>query len=316
MIDINNISGALNLNKPAGRSSHDMVYFARRLFGVKKIGHTGTLDPMATGVLPILVGSATKLSELLANHDKTYRAVLKLGVTTDTMDITGNVIKSPGDSPLPGLPDFNEVKKAAESFIGEIEQIPPVYSAIKVNGRKLYEYARSGIDIKPEARKVNIYSIICEDSQIVGEYILNINCSKGTYIRSICHDIGEKLNCGGVMAALERTRTGEFDISNSFSPEILEEYKKEQGLEYLSSLLISCEDILKGVTRKKITLGEFYARLAKNGAEIYLRKLDCDISDFYVGDKILMYDYGDILFALGEVREYENGVACKPVIFV
>jgi len=311
-IDINNINGILNLNKPMGRSSHDMVYFARRLFGVKRAGHTGTLDPMATGVLPILIGSATKLSDLLLNHDKIYRAVLKLGVTTDTMDTTGNIIKSYGETILPGL---DEVKKAAESFIGEIEQIPPVYSAIKVKGRKLYEYARAGVEIKPEPRKINIYSITCEKSQNCGEYILDINCSKGTYIRSVCHDIGEKLSCGGVMASLERTRTGNFDISDSYPPEILEKYKEEQGIEYLTNLLISCEDILKDVTEKKIILSEFYTKLAKNGAEIYIHKIRAE-ENFNIGDKVLMYDTNDILFALGEIKDYADGIACKPLIFV
>ena len=314
MININNISGALNLNKPSGCSSHDMVYFARRLFGIKKIGHTGTLDPMATGVLPVLVGSATKLSDLLAGHDKIYRAVLKLGVSTDTMDITGEIIKSAGDNIL--LPCFDAVKEAAESFIGEISQIPPVYSAIKVKGRKLYEYAREGIDIKPEPRKVNIYSVTCGKAQNFGEYILNISCSKGTYIRSLCNDIGEKLGCGGVMAALERTRTGDFDISGSFSPETLEQYKKERGEEYIKSLLVSCEDILKSVTDKKISLGEFYSKLAKNGAEIYLHKINYNGGNFSAGDKVLMYDNNNNLFALGEIREYPDGNACKAAIFV
>ena len=314
MINANNINGILNLNKPAGCSSHDMVYFVRRLFGVKKVGHTGTLDPMATGVLPILIGSATKLSDLLLNHDKIYRAVLKLGIITDTMDITGEIIKNAENKLLPG---YDEVKKAAESFTGKIEQIPPVYSAIKVNGRKLYEYARNGIEIKPEPRKINIYSVTCEKTDKSDEYILNISCSKGTYIRSICHDIGEKLSCGGVMAALERTRTGNFDIANSFNREYLEEYKAEQGIEGLTSLLISCENILKSVTDKKIILGEFYSKLAKNGAEIYMNKIkNCDVSDFLAGDKVMMYDCNDILFALGEVKDYGNGLACKPVIFI
>ena len=312
----NNINGILNLNKPAGCSSHDMVYFARRLFGVKRVGHTGTLDPMATGVLPILVGTATKLSELLANHDKKYRAVLKLGITTDTMDTTGNIIKTADDMILQNI-DFAEVKKAAESFIGEIEQIPPVYSAIKLNGRKLYEYARDGIDIKPDPRKVNIYSVICEKTGKSNEYILDIECSKGTYIRSICNDIGEKLSCGGVMASLERTRTGTFDISDSFSTEYLEEQKKENGIEYLTSLLISCEDILAAITDKRIFFSEFYSKLAKNGAEIYLHKINPGFKfDIKIGDKIMMYDYRNILFALGEIREYPDGIACKPIIFV
>ena len=312
MTDINNINGILNLNKPKGCSSHDMVYFARRLFGLKRVGHTGTLDPMATGVLPMLIGSATKLSDLLLNHDKTYRAVLKLGITTDTMDTTGNIIKSAGNI---ALPDFKHVCEAAESFTGEIEQIPPVYSAIKVKGKKLYEYARNGIEIKPEARKVNIYSLTCEETENSDEYILNIDCSKGTYIRSLCHDIGEKLSCGGVMAALERTRTGDFDISKSFTRECLEKYKEEQGLEYLYSLLISCEDILKSVTDKKIILSEFYSKLARNGAEIYIHKIEKE-TEFVVGDKVMMYDYNNILFALGEIRDYTDGIACKPIIFI
>ena len=314
MIDtnLNNTSGILNLNKPAGCSSHDMVYFIRRLFGVKRVGHTGTLDPMATGVLPILIGNATKLSDLLANHDKKYRAVLKLGIATDTMDITGNIIKIAKDAVLP---DIDAVRKAAGNFIGEIEQVPPVYSAIKVKGRKLYEYARDGIEIKPEPRKVNIYSIICENTENTGEFILNIDCSKGTYIRSLCNDIGEKLTCGGVMAALERTRTGNFDISDSFSPGYLENHKKEHGTESLTSLLISCEDILKSITDKRIFFSEFYSKLAKNGAEIYMHKIHPEL-DIKIGDKVMMYDYNNILFALGEIKDYPDGVACKPAIFV
>jgi tRNA pseudouridine55 synthase len=289
-----------------------MIYFARRLFGVKKIGHAGTLDPMATGVLPLLVGSAAKLSGLLSGSDKTYRAVLKLGISTDTMDTTGNIIKSPGTSVIPGI---GEVKKAAEDFVGEVWQVPPLYSAIKIRGKKLYEYARNGIEINPEARKINIYSLTCEGTDIQDEYILNISCSKGTYIRSVCHDIGEKLKCGGVMAALERTRAGDFDISESYTPEYLGEYKQNNDP---ANLLIPCEDILKKITSKKITLGGFYSRLARNGAEIYLHKIDlgCGGDSFCAGDKVLMYDCDDILLALGEIKDYPGGTACKPGIFV
>ncbi|MCL2095521.1 MAG: tRNA pseudouridine(55) synthase TruB [Oscillospiraceae bacterium] len=306
-----NINGALNLNKPGGKTSHDMVCFARRLFSVKKAGHAGTLDPMATGVLPVLIGSATKLSDLLSGNGKEYRAVLRLGMTADTMDVTGNIT---GGYSLP-LPDFEEVKEVAGSFTGEILQIPPVYSAIKLKGRKLYEYAREGIEITPEPRRVNIYSLTCEETDNPGDYILNIECSKGTYIRSLCHDIGVRLKCGGVMAGLERTRAGSFDIKESFTPEILEKYKTERGEEGLASLIIPCEDILKNITSKKIILDGFYSRLAKNGAEIYLRKLKLNAGDFEPGDKILTYDYNNILFALGEIRDYPDGRACKPVIF-
>lgn len=316
MTDTNNINGVLNLNKPEGKTSHDMVYFARRLFGIKKIGHAGTLDPMASGVLPVLAGNATKLSELLLERGKSYKTVLKLGISTDTMDITGNITKRAGNAPLPG---FDEVKKAAGSFVGEIEQVPPVYSAVKINGRKLYEYARNGEQIKAGPRKVNIYSILCEKSGEPGEYILDIACSKGTYIRSLCHDIGEKLACGGAMAGLVRTKSGNFDISNSYTPETLEAYKKEKGGQYLTSLLVSCEDILKGFTDKQIYLSGFYSKLAKNGAEIYLYKIEREtpaVKNFCCGEKIMMYDQNGLLFALGKIGEYEGGLACKPEVFV
>jgi len=314
----NNINGVLNLNKPSGCSSHDMVYFVRRMFGVKKAGHTGTLDPMATGVLPMLLGSATKLSDLLLNHDKIYRAVLKLGLTTDTMDITGKTLKI-----CDVIPDYEEVVKAAESFVGETEQTPPIYSAVKINGRKLYEYARSGEDkvlteeIGIPSKKINIYSMTCEKTDKSDEFILNISCSKGTYVRSICSDIGEKLGCGGVMASLCRIQSGRFFLSESYTPEYIKDYAAQNG--DLNSLLISCEDILKDYADKKIILDEFYSRLAKNGAEIYIKKLrDYSESDFNTGDKILMYDFNNICFALGEIKNYNNGngVACKPQIFI
>ena len=312
-INNNNISGALNLNKPAGCSSHDMVYFTRRLFGLKRVGHTGTLDPMATGVLPVLIGGATKLSEILSDRDKSYRAILRLGLATDTMDITGNIISEAAENaPVPGI---DEVKQAAAEFIGTIEQIPPVYSAIKLNGRKLYEYARDGIEIKPEPRVITIYSLTCESAGGPREYILDITCSKGAYIRSLCHDIGAKLKCGGVMAALERTRSGNFCISGAYTPEILESLKKDRGPEYLESLLISSEEILRGVTNKKIALSGFYEKLAKNGAEIYLHKIK-PADDLRAGDKVLMYGENGALFALGEVRVYADGPACKPVIML
>ncbi|MCL2772463.1 MAG: tRNA pseudouridine(55) synthase TruB [Oscillospiraceae bacterium] len=290
-----------------------MVYFVRRMFGIKKVGHTGTLDPIATGVLPMLLGSATKLSDLLLNHDKVYSAVLKLGLTTDTMDITGKILKT-----CDIIPDYGEVREAAESFIGGIEQTPPIYSAVKINGRKLYEYARSGADteeINIPSRKINIYSITCGKTDKSDEFILNISCSKGTYVRSICSDIGEKLKCGGVMASLCRIKSGRFDISESYTPEYLKDYADKSG--NLSSLLISCEDILKGFANKKIVLDEFYSKLAKNGAEIYIKKLwDYPESDFNLGDKVLMYGFENICFALGEIKNYDDGIACKPQIFI
>lgn len=298
------INGVLNLNKPTGKSSHDMVYFARRIYKTKKAGHAGTLDPEASGVLPMLIGTATKLSDLLLNHDKNYRAILKLGVSTDTMDATGTVLKT-----CDILPDFTQVREACESFTGEIMQVPPMYSAIKVNGRKLYEYARNNISLEKELepRKINIYDLTCEQTASPGEYILNISCSKGTYIRSVCHDIGEKLNCGGIMAELCRTGSGVFNLAQAHTPEYIQE------LENPESVLISCEQVLQNFASQKINLDAFYSKLAKNGAEIYLGKLGLNIN---TGEKILMYDDENKLFAFGEVKDFPNGSACKPQIFV
>ena len=241
---MNRYNGVLNLNKPSGPTSHDMVYFVRRLFGEKKAGHAGTLDPLASGVLPILLGSATRLYDTLQGHDKRYRATLRLGISTDTMDITGNITKRAEGTALPGL---SSVREAAAGFVGEISQLPPIYSAIKLKGKKLYEYARQGIKIEPKPRIVTIYKIECEAAKNAGEYILDVVCSKGTYIRSLCNDIGERLLCGATMAALERTCTGGFGIEGSYSPKYLEEYKSERGEEALECLLVSCEDVLKGI---------------------------------------------------------------------
>ena len=296
------INGVLNLNKPAGKSSHDMVYFTRRLYNIKKVGHTGTLDPEACGVLPMLIGSATKLSDLLLNHDKKYSAVLKLGISTDTMDATGKIIKTCEE-----LPSYEQVKEACENFKGEIMQTPPMYSAIKLNGRKLYEYARDNINLELEPRKINIYDLTCEKTGKPGEYILNISCSKGTYIRSLCHDIGELLNCGGIMSGLCRTNSGLFDIAQAYAPEDLEK------LEEPESVIISCEQILRNFTEKIIKLDAFYSRLAKNGAEIYLKKIKLS---FDIGEQILMYDEENKLFALGQVGDYKDGPACKAQIFI
>ena len=304
-----NINGILILNKPIGCSSHDMVSFIRKLLGEKKVGHTGTLDPIATGVLPILVGNSTKLCEMLTSRDKKYRAVLKLGIATDTMDITGNILER-GDI----IPDESDVLNAVQSFVGKISQIPPVYSAIKKGGKKLYQYARQGIEITPEPRKIEIYSINTHKINAL-EYELDIYCSKGTYIRSLCNDIGEKLNCGGVMSALTRTLSGDFDIENALTPEYLEEIKSVNGAEFLLKLLISPEELLKKSISNKIIFDEICSKQAKNGAAIYLSRIEIE-SDFNSGEKILMYDNSQIFFAVGEIGEYDGKLACKAKIFL
>ena len=192
--------GVLILDKPEGMTSHDCVARIRRLYNTKKVGHTGTLDPMATGVLPILIGRAAKASEYLTAEEKGYEAIMRLGIVTDTEDTTGQIL-----SRAEVLPTEEEVYLAAASFLGEYDQVPPMYSALKVNGQKLCDLARNGITVERKARTVCIRELTC--TRIPGsktDYRLSVLCSKGTYIRTLCADIGTKLGCGAAMAALRR----------------------------------------------------------------------------------------------------------------
>ena len=195
------IHGIINVYKEKGFTSHDVVAKLRGIVGQKKIGHTGTLDPDATGVLPVCLGKATKLCDLLTDKNKTYEAVLLLGKTTDTQDITGEVLEEKSTEAL----TEEKVREAIEGFIGDYEQIPPMYSALKVNGKKLYELAREGKVIERKARLVKILDIQILEIDLP-KVRMEVSCSKGTYIRTLCHDIGEKLGCGGCMESLIRTR--------------------------------------------------------------------------------------------------------------
>jgi tRNA pseudouridine55 synthase len=205
------INGIINVYKEKGYTSHDVVAKLRGILKQKKIGHTGTLDPDAEGVLPVCLGNATKLCDILTDRSKTYQAVLLLGTTTDTQDITGTVL-----SEKPVTAGEEEIRQAIMSFQGYYDQIPPMYSALKIGGKRLYELAREGIEVPREARKVEIHSIEIEDLNVLtGQAILTVDCSKGTYIRTLCHDIGEQLGCGGCMKSLLRTRAGEFQMNKS-----------------------------------------------------------------------------------------------------
>ena len=203
------IHGIINVYKEKGFTSHDVVAKLRGIVGQKKIGHTGTLDPDATGVLPVCLGKATKLCDLLTDKNKTYEAVLLLGKTTDTQDITGEVLEEKSTEAL----TEEKVREAIEGFIGDYEQIPPMYSALKVNGKKLYELAREGKVIERKARPVKILDIQILEIDFP-KVRMEVSCSKGTYIRTLCHDIGEKLGCGGCMESLIRTRVSTFRAWN------------------------------------------------------------------------------------------------------
>lgn len=204
--------GVLNVYKERGYTSHDVVAKLRGITGQRKIGHTGTLDPDAKGVLPVCLGRATKLCGMLTDKDKCYEAVMLLGMETDTQDITGKIVKTGDISKV----TKDETEQAVLSFTGDYEQVPPMYSALKIDGKKLYELAREGKTVERKARKVTIYKIEILKTEFPRVYI-RVHCSKGTYIRTLCHDIGEKLGCGACMESLVRTRAGVFGIEDSLT---------------------------------------------------------------------------------------------------
>ncbi len=207
--DMNDINGIIVINKEKGYTSHDVVAKLRRILNTRKIGHTGTLDPEATGVLPICIGKATRVSDMILNSTKQYIAKLKFGITTDTQDIFGNVISQ---NEVNASKD--EIISAIKSFEGDITQIPPMYSAIKIDGKKLYEYARKGIEVERKTRSVTIDKIEILDIS-TDSATIKVDCSKGTYIRTLCDDIGKKLGCGACMESLMRTKSSIFDIEKS-----------------------------------------------------------------------------------------------------
>lgn len=290
--------GVILIDKEQGMTSFDVVAKIRRLFGTKQVGHTGTLDPMATGLLPVMVGRAVKASEFLSSFDKEYIATLKLGITTDTEDITGKILSKSED-----IPDFDTVKNAVMSFKGRITQIPPMYSALKVDGQKLCDLARKGVTVEREGRDVFIYDISVFKTEENDEYSINVSCSKGTYIRTLCADIGQALGCGGVMSSLRRTKTGGFDIKDAHTLSELENMSEDERI----SLLLDTESLFYDLP--KASLPPFFAHLADCGCQIYQKKIG---TSFPLGQRVRMYDERGF-FSIGEVREYPEGNAIKPI---
>lgn len=213
------MDGIINVYKESGFTSHDVVAKLRGILKQKKIGHTGTLDPQAQGVLPVCLGRATKVCDLLTDTTKTYQAVLLLGTVTDTQDTTGNILCSREVSC-----SEEEVCRCIEGFVGRQEQVPPMYSALKINGRKLYELARQGMEVERKARTITIEEIRIE-SVALPEVTITVTCSKGTYIRTLCHDIGQALGCGGCMKSLLRTRVGMFGLNESITLSQIEQLR-------------------------------------------------------------------------------------------
>lgn len=238
------LHGILNVYKEKGYTSHDVVAKLRGIVGQKKIGHTGTLDPDAEGVLPVCLGKATKVCDLLTDKDKTYRAVLLLGKTTDTQDLTGEVLNESDTCFL----NEKEVETAIQGFVGEYRQIPPMYSALKVNGKKLYELAREGKVIERKARTVYIREIRILSIELP-RVTMEVTCSKGTYIRTLCQDIGEKLGVGGCMESLLRTQVGRFSLEDSKTLQNIQELKENGSLE---QILIPVDSLFEDYRRVQV----------------------------------------------------------------
>lgn len=295
------MDGILNIYKEKGYTSHDVVAKLRGILKTKKIGHTGTLDPDAQGVLPVCVGRATKLCDMLTDKDKAYETVMLLGKTTDTQDITGSVLS---ESELGEDITAEKVTEVINSFVGEYMQVPPMYSALKVNGKKLYELARSGIEVERKARKVYIHSIEIKDISLP-RVTMTVNCSKGTYIRTLCHDIGETLGAGGCMEELLRIKSGQFEINDSIK---IDDVKK-----YVDDGRIS--DIMKpidGVFEKyqKCIVKKEYNVLIYNGNKFSPQNV-LNRTDAKDGEEVRVYDEDN--FFIGIYRYNGNEKKYVPV---
>jgi tRNA pseudouridine55 synthase len=258
------LSGIICVDKPAGITSFDVVSRLRHILAERRIGHAGTLDPMATGVLPVFIGRATRAISLLPIQDKSYTATFRLGITTDTGDITGHVLTQS---------EVNvgraQLKEAIVAFKGEIMQVPPMYSAIKKDGKRLYQLARKGIEVERESRPIVIYSIELLDTCENNEYTINVSCSKGTYIRTLCEDIGKKLGCGATLSALRRTAAAGFNLESALTLEKLDALKEEGTV---SGCILNVEEPFMSLSEINVT--DKQAIRFSNGGALSLSRID------------------------------------------
>lgn len=276
------IHGVLNIYKEKGYTSHDVVARLRRIVGQKKIGHTGTLDPEAEGVLPVCLGKATKLCDLLTNKDKTYEAVLLLGISTDTQDTTGKILEEKNTADL----REEAVREVVLSFEGEYDQIPPMFSALKVGGKKLYELARDGKEVERKPRHVQIYRIRILQIDLP-RVRMEVTCSKGTYIRTLCHDIGEKLGCGGCMESLLRTRVERFGVAESLRISEVEQLMDEGTLQ---EHMIKVDEMFPDY--QKVYLTPEASAAVRNGNSFRLGDVIwiSELSGFQNAERVRVYD--------------------------
>ena len=275
------MDGIFNIYKEKGFTSHDVVAIVRRTIHMKKVGHTGTLDPDAEGVLPVCVGKATKLSDVIMDGRKSYRAMLRLGVTTTTEDASGEVLETKAV-----VFDEGKIRAAVAAFIGRLEQVPPMYSAVKVNGKKLYELAREGKEVERKARRITIHEIRILEINLP-EVKLEVTCSKGTYIRTLCHDIGQKLGCGGCMKELLRTRVERFGLEDSIRLGEIAQLQKEGILE---EKIIAIDEMFP--TYAQVVLPPKTAAAVRNGNSFRKRDISQEtaLKEYENDERVRVYD--------------------------
>ena len=317
------MDGALIIDKPAGLTSHDVVARVRRIIGERRVGHTGTLDPFATGVLVVLVGRATRLAQFLSGAEKEYQAVIRLGYATDTGDVTGARVISPSPGTRKSLPTrgegsipaIAEIEAAMVALTGEIEQVPPMYSAKKVGGRKLYEHARRGEEIERQPARVTIseFELLTDDGEFprmnddgTADLSVRVVCSAGTYVRTLAEDLGKRFGTGAHLAALRRTRAGRFSIANAIS---LEQLADRTTSGSLTEAMISPAEALAHLP--SVELDDEQARRTVHGID--LRLLDDDARSWIRGDSIRMTSGGELI-AIGTFDANSNTVHPAVVI--
>lgn len=291
------MNGVLLIDKPQEFTSFDAVAVVRKITGQKKVGHTGTLDPNATGVLVVLLGNATKAQDLILNHDKTYCADFKLGVVTDTLDIWGKTVSEQKTSLV-----HQDILNVLSDFVGEIEQIPPMFSAVQKNGKRLYDLARQGIEIERESRKVTVYSLELtqfDENNQCGS--IRVSCSKGTYIRTLIDDIGKKLGCGAVMTGLKRTSACGFDIDDCITLERAKELA-ERG--ELGESLLSVESLFDKC--RCVSVSDAQSRRFSNGGALDIGRTQLKGLDLKDGEIFRVKDRSDRFLGLGTVDLPQN----------
>ncbi|MBD5158816.1 MAG: tRNA pseudouridine(55) synthase TruB [Ruminococcus sp.] len=289
------MNGILCIDKPQDFTSFDVVAKLRGILGMRRLGHAGTLDPMATGVLPVFVGNATKACDIMPDNSKSYKAGFRLGQTTDTQDITGTILTTSEK-----MVSEDDIDKILPEFTGKIMQIPPMYSAVQVKGQRLYDLARQGIEIERQPREIDVEKISLIDyDEKTRTGNITISCGKGTYIRTIIHDIGGKLGCGGIMTSLVRTSASGFTLDDCYTLEQVQQARNENCLE---SLILPVERLFN--TLPKIRLNEHQTKLYRNGVKLDLERINnikSDVRDYAV------YGY-DSNFIGTALAEHDNGI--------